>query len=415
MTGSTDLPRLSWPEVSARRLERQGLLEPASGARPADLAAAMCGAHAQVLSAAELSIALRMAGGTRTEVQAALWSERSLVKTHGPRGTVHLLPTADLPMWTGALSAVPPPASPFPPEVRLTPEQTEQVIEAAGAVTSDAELDIDELTEAIVATTGSWAGDLVMPAFQGMWPRWRQALGAAAHRGALCYGPNRGRRVTYTNPARWLPGFAPADGTVALTELVRRYLRAYGPATPRQFAQWIGGTPGWATRLFESLATESLAAKPLATKPLATDSLATGSLAAGLHQVDFDGTPAWVAAGDTAMPAVAPRGLRLLPYFDAYTIGSQPRQRLFPGRAAERALSPSGQAGNFPVLLVDGTVAGVWHQRRSGRYLDLTVEPLGPLGAKRRRELDEEVDRIGLILDGTPRLTVGPVTVGGHA
>src|SRR2546430_11134802 len=32
--------------------------------------------------------------------QHALWQDRSLVKTFGPRGTVHLLPAADLPMWT---------------------------------------------------------------------------------------------------------------------------------------------------------------------------------------------------------------------------------------------------------------------------------------------------------------------------
>jgi len=68
----------------------------------------LCGAHAQVLSAAGLSIGRRLAGATRTDVQRALWSERTLVKTFAPRGTVHLLPTAELPMWTGALSALPP-------------------------------------------------------------------------------------------------------------------------------------------------------------------------------------------------------------------------------------------------------------------------------------------------------------------
>ena len=71
---------------------------------------AMCGAHAQVLSAAELSIGLRLDGADRDDVQRALWQHRTLVKTRGPRGTVHLLPTDDLPMWTGALAAVPGPA-----------------------------------------------------------------------------------------------------------------------------------------------------------------------------------------------------------------------------------------------------------------------------------------------------------------
>jgi hypothetical protein len=64
---------------------------------------------------------------------------------------------------------------------------------------------IDELDRAIADLVGAWAVDRVMPAFQELWPRWRQAVGMAAHRGVLCFGQNRGRRVTYTNPRRWLP------------------------------------------------------------------------------------------------------------------------------------------------------------------------------------------------------------------
>jgi hypothetical protein len=381
--------RLSWAAVSARRLCRHGLAEPWADARPADVVSGICGAHAQVLSAAELSIGLRLAGTGQAGVRDALWSERSLVKTFGPRGTVHLLAARELPMWTGALAAIPSTGSGQAPAVRLTPDQSDQVVEAIADALKDAELTADELTEAVVAGTGPWAGDLVMPAFQGMWPRWRQALHTAAHRGALCFGPNRGRKVTYTNPHRWLPGFRPADPDAALADLVKRYLHAYGPATPAHFAQWLAAPRAWATALFDSLAGE-------------------------LEPVEMDGDRGWLVVGDTDAPAEAPRGVRLLPYFDAFTVGCHPRARLFPGRAAERALA-GGQAGNFPVLLIDGTVAGVWHQRRSGRRIELTVEPFQDLTAARRRGLDEQVDRIGAFFDGTPRLTIGPVTVGGHA
>ena len=48
-------------------------------------------------------------------------------------------------------------------------------------------------------------------------------------------------------------------------------------------------------------------------------------------------------------------------YFDAYVVVGQPRDLLYPGAAGTRALTPSGQAGNYPVLLVDGVVGGVWH------------------------------------------------------
>lgn len=139
------------------------------------------------------------------------------------------------------------------------------------------------------------------------------------------------------------------------------------------------------------------------------------ALSSDLQPVEVEGTRAWLADGDTTTPATAPHGVRLLPYFDAYVVGCQPRALLFPGRAAKRALTPSGQAGNFPVLLIDGTVAGVWSQRRSGRTLAITVEPFDRLTATQRRALNDQAERIGAFLDATPLVTIGAVTTGGHA
>ncbi|MEV4822278.1 winged helix DNA-binding domain-containing protein [Micromonospora sp. NPDC049274] len=377
--------------MSARRLARHRLPPSAAGRGPdagnlADVVSAIGGAHAQIASAAELSIGLRVPGATRDLVRRALWRDRTLVKTRGPRGTVHLLAAADLPMWVGALSAVP-----APPWERsaalLTPQQTERVLAAMAEALAEAELTTAELTEEVVARTGEWAGERVMEAFQDRWPRWLAAMGPASRSGIVCFGPNRGRAVTYTSPNRWLPGFAPMAGRAALADLVRRYLYAYGPATPAQFAQWLSTPLPWATWLFSSL---------------------------DLTEVTVEGTPAWVTADDTDFPDDPPSGLRLLPYFDAYVVGCHPRDRLFPGVAADRALA-RGQAGNYPVLLVDGTVAGVWHQRRSGRRINVTVEPLRSLDAGRRRQLAEEVERVGHILEGDAALTVGTVRVGPHA
>jgi hypothetical protein len=387
---STTPASLTWSGVTSRRMARHALTEPASDLGPADIAGVLCGAHAQVGSAAELSIGRRIAGATRTDVQRALWADRTLVKTFGPRGTVHLLSTADLPMWTGALSALPSSVPTHPEPVRFTPEQADQVVAAIGDALADSELTIDELTEAIVDRTGPWAGELTMEAFQDRWPRWRQLTSTAAHRGMLCFGPSRGRKVTYTNPHRWLPGFRPDDGHAALRSLVTRYLYAYGPATPQHFARWLGIPPRPAVELFDALAGE-------------------------LEQVELDGAPGWTLAGDTETPRRPHRGVRLLPYFDAFVVAGQPRERLYPGAAAARGLTPAGQAGNYPVLLVGGVVGGVWHQRRSGRALAITVEPLGELTATQRRQLQDEVDLVGAVMEAKATLTVGAVTVGPHA
>ncbi|MGW0709026.1 winged helix DNA-binding domain-containing protein [Streptomyces sp. NPDC002643] len=373
-------------------MERQFLAAPAPAGTPlAEVVRAMLGAHAQVLSAAELSVGVRTEEATRADVRAALWEERTLVKTYGPRGTVHLLPTADLPFWTAALTAIPSGPSPFPPDVRLSEEQAEQVVAAIRAALDGATLTLDELGEEVVARTGPWAGDRVMPAFQDLWPRWRQIMHRAGQSGALCFAPDRGRKATYTRPPHFTPLPDPADG---LTTLVRHYLRAYGPAGARHFAKWAAAPGGWAERLFASLAADG-----------------------EIEKVDFEGEPAWVVTGDTDFPEEPGpllQGVRLLPYFDAYGIAAQPRERLFPGAAYERALA-RGQAGNYPLLLVDGVVAGVWHQRRAGRRTTVTVEPLGRLTARQEREVGEWARRVGEALQARAELAIGKVTVGPHA
>jgi hypothetical protein len=368
---------LTWAQVCARRLDRHGLSAPLTGG-PADVAATVAGTHAQVLSAAEVSIALRLPDATRATVRSALWETGDLVKTFGPRGTVHLLPAAELPTWVAALTAAPTRSPTFPDSVRMTCEQTDQVLAAIDHAVRDTVLTVDELTDAVVATVGSWAGDPVMDAFQGKWPRWRQVLPLAGMRGILCFGPNRGRLTTYTSPP-------PAvDRSVdPVPWLLNRYLHAFGPSSPERFANWLSAPEPWARELFRS---------------------------ADLEPVTVDGDQLWVARGDTAFPEEPPRGLRLLPYFDtyAYAVGND-RARLNPGKAATRA------KGNFQVLLVDGVVGGLWHQKRAGRKVAVTVEPFTRLTASRRKDLDEQVTRIGTILDATPTLTIGEVTVGGHA
>jgi len=381
---------MTWNGVTARRMIRHALHQPATEASPAGIASVLCGAHAQISSAAELSIGRRIAGATRADVRRALWDDRTLIKTFGPRGTIHLLSAADLPDWTGAMSVLPSPAPTHPDGVRFSPDQADEVIAAIGDALADCELTVDELTQAIAHRLGEWAVERTLEAFGGKWPRWRHLTSIAAHRGVLCFGPDRGRKVTYTSPHRWLPGFRPADGDAALRALIMRYLRAYGPATPQHFARWLGISARYARELF-------------------------GILASDLEPVEVDGELGWTVAGDTVLPQEPHRGIRLLPYFDAYVVACQPRERLYPGAAAARALTPTGQAGNYPVLLVDGVVGGVWHQRRTGRSLAITVEPLCELTAQQYRQLCDEVELVGAVMEATATLAVGTVTTGAHA
>ena len=103
---------MTWAEVWQPRLARHALLQPALPAGMLDVVERVCGIHAQMAPSAELSLGLRVDCITRQHVRRALWKERSLVKTCGLRGTLHLFASRELPMWLAALQARTPPRAP---------------------------------------------------------------------------------------------------------------------------------------------------------------------------------------------------------------------------------------------------------------------------------------------------------------
>jgi hypothetical protein len=381
---------LTWKEVWGRRLARHALLAPRPREGLVEIVRAVCGIHAQVMPAAELSIGVRVTGVTRQEVRAELWQRRGLVKTYGLRGTVHLFPADELPLWVAALRA-----NPLPNEARrlaqmgLEPAQMEAIVAAIREALAGQCLTREELGLEVARRAGSWATDTVSPAFGGQWPRWQMVLGAAASRGLLCFGPNQGQKVTFVRPDQWLGGWTEVDGTAALCEVLRRYLSAYGPATHREFAQWFGMQPSVALALTRQLAGE-------------------------LEEVDVEGHRAWLLSSEAAVAfPLVQDVVRLLPHFDCYVIGCHPRDRLVPADWAKRVLTRSG-IGNLPVVVVDGIVAGLWQQRRTGRRLEIRVEAFQPLNAHQHQELEAAVARVGEIVEAQSVLSLGAVDARPH-
>ena len=169
--------------------------------------------------------------------------------------------------------------------------------------------------------------------------------------------------------------------------LVRRYLHVFGPASSDHFARWLGIPPRSAREAFEALGDE-------------------------LEPVEVDGERAFVSTGDTEVPRDRPRASASSPTSTPTWLPASPAHACSRGPPPTRALTPSGQAGNYPVLLVDGVVGGVWHQRRSGRRVEITVEPLRALTGAQRRDLEADAALVGGVLEAEPVLAIGAVTVG---
>lgn len=366
---------LTWKEVWSRRLARHALLAPRPRQELVEVVRAVCGIHAQMLPAAELSIGVRLADGTREAVRTELWQRRSLVKTYGLRGTVHLFPADELPLWLAALRATPRPnEARWLAEMGLEVAQKEAIVAAIGEALDGRSLTREELGLEVARRVGSWAIEALSPAFGGQWPRWLITLGAAATAGLLCFGPNQGTRVTFVRPDQWLGRWQAVDEATALREVFRRYLSAYGPATPRDFAQWFGLPPRAALTVLREVADE-------------------------LEEVEVEGHRAWWLSSEAAGSwPQAQDVVRVLPHFDCYLIGCHPRDRLVPAAWAERVLTRGG-IGNLPLVLVDGVVAGRWQQRQAGRRLEVRVEPFQPLSADQYQGLEAAVARVREIVE----------------
>jgi hypothetical protein len=353
-------PRIGWEEARALRLERHHLHRRAPRGSEVRVAGQICGLHAQLLSSAALSLWARVEGATLESFERALWRERKLVKTWAMRGTLHLLPARDLPVYFGALST-------YTHYLRqgwvkyfgVTREQIELAIKTVSEVLRGRVLSREQLADAVAERTGSKKlGALLRQS-------WGVLLKPAAYRGQLCFAEGDGARVRFTHPGR----VRELDPQKALAELARRYLGAYGPATRDDFARWWGGTSlAEAQRLIESL---------------------------DVRTVDLEGRRAYLLENEPPCAGQA-RSVRLLPAFDPYIIGAPRSGGLFPAAHRGRIYRPQGWIS--PALLVDGHVEGVWrHERENGR-LTVRIDPFSRLPRRVRAEAAEEAERLAAYL-----------------
>jgi hypothetical protein len=367
-----------WPDVVARRLERSSLASRADSL--VEVVSELGGIQAQLQSSAELQLAARVDGVTQADVRRALWDRRELVKAWTLRGTLHLHPAAELPVWHAARRAVAvddqalpawrdPNGNDHPP---LDAEQVAVVRAAVRDVLDGRCLLRDEIVEEVVARVGPAA-------------RARLSSGFAFFLGDLCQGPPRGAKVTFARPDQWVDGWSEPDESEALREACRRFLHAYGPSRPAEFLEWFGGgrlNAADARMLFESL---------------------------DLDDVDVEGRTGYVLAGDTEFPA-GERSVRLLPEYDAYVMGFRERGVLVPPPVRELvATRPRGRyegPAGLRFLLIDGVTAGFWDRAKRGKRLEVHVAPVRALAQRERDELQAEVARLGAFLGLEPVLTV---------
>ncbi len=371
---------LTWQQVNAWRLAQHGLAPRLPREAFVDLTSRLYGIHAQVMSAAELALGARCDGLRPQDVQTALWQHRSLVKTWAMRGTLHLLAAEDLPLHTAARVIDPRGWIDFEAH-GISEKQREAFLEAVPEVLSSEPMTREQLAAAVSEQVGLPAlGELI--ASSG----WGTPLKLFAFRGELCFGPNQGQNVTFVNPRRWLKTWEPVEPEAAFQEIARRYLRAYGPLTPKHFARWWNeGRVNVAKKVFKQIEDE-------------------------LETVDVEGWQA-VALRSTieAIQRSTVSGVvRLLPLFDAYVLDiGRMGEPVLPKQYWKQVFRQGGWT--TAVVLVDGIIKGVWDYKTNEAQTTITVEIFDPPAKRIQQGIEAEAARLGEFLDTSVVLDYGPI------
>ena len=160
-------------------------------------------------------------------------------------------------------------------------------------------------------------------------------------------------------------------GDKALDEVVRRHLRAFGPAAPDDVAGWIGWRTPPVRDAFERLGAE-------------------------LERFEDEDGRALHDLPDAPRPdAETPAPPRLLAAFDSVLLAyaAKRRARILPDRHRD-AVYERRNLQIRPSYLVDGLVAGTWSIEVKRREATLTLRPLERLARATRSALVDEAERL---------------------
>ncbi len=184
----------------------------------------------------------------------------------------------------------------------------------------------------------------------------------ATGEGLAILGPDRGRETLLALATEWVGERPPHDRDAAVTELTRRYFRAFGPATEADLAGWSG-------------------------LPLRDVRAGLGRISSELTEVRVGEHRAWMLRGAARRPR--DRIVRLLPAWDNYLMGHRDRDFI---AAPERwpAVMPGGGLIR-PTIIVDGVAVGTWSMRRKGGAVEVELDPFEQLDDETTAAVREEV------------------------
>jgi hypothetical protein len=338
--------------------------------------------HATEAPSVHLAVWARTDDASVADVDAALYTRRTLVKQLAMRRTLFVFPSELLPAAWGSASA------------RVAAQQRARILKdlVTHAVTADPEAWLESACAAVVDRLRD--GEMLsavqlreeLPELAGRMllspgkkyesvvsiaPRVLTLLGVE---GRIVRATNAGdwrlNRPTWTSMASWLGTVeAPWKPEEGYAELVRRWLRTFGPGVEEDLMWWLGATKGVVRRALAQVAAA---------------------------QVSLDGgAVGWVLPDDVdPVPEVDPWAA-LLPVLDPTTMGWRERGFYLSPDHRRYLFDVNGNAGTTAWWA--GRIVGCWVQDGDGAVRTVLREDVGADG---EAALEVEADRLTRWLGG---------------
>jgi hypothetical protein len=368
-------------EERRARLARRHRLVPTSRTDDdvAEIARSVVVLHATDPATVVLSALARMRRPDAAVVERALYEDRTVVRMLAMRRTLFTVPVDFAPTVHAAASA------PVAADERRKLEQLlleREVTKRPGPwlrkVEAKALAALDELGEASAAELAAVVPELDLQLTMNAGKRYEAKIRLASRvlvvlgaDGRIVRARPRGAWTGATHrwctTERWLGSpLADVDPDEARAELLRRWLERFGPGTVTDLAWWTGWSLGTTRQALAGLDTVD---------------------------VDLDGAPGLVLAGDERAVRSPKPWAALLPGLDPTTMGWKERD-WYLGAHKAQVFDTAGNGG--PTVWVDGRIVGAWAQRRDGRVVHHLLEDLPPAG---RALVDQQVARLQALLD----------------
>ena len=299
----------------------------------------------------------------------ALYEERSLVRMLGMRRTVFVVPAELVPVIQAACT------DQIAERLR---RQLTQVVQEAG-VAADAATwlkEVGEGTVRVLAARGSATGaelarderrlqtQIIAAAdnpYGGAVNLTTRLLTLLSAEGLIVRGRPRGGWTSSQFSWSAAPERTDLPAGVARAELARRWLAAFGPALPSDLQWWAGWTAAQVRQALSAL---------------------------DIAQVDLDGAPGVLLAGDEDPVTLTAPYASLLPALDPSAMGWRERSWYVGGHAAA-LFDRSGNIG--PTVWWDGRIVGGWAQRPDG---EIAFRLLEDTGAEAAAAIAAEAERL---------------------